>query len=363
MGRPIDYEVAKRILKEEFDAAEQEVGENAAVAVPAIIRESTDKLFNSSTQAFREALVGCCLAKIIDPTIDVRLIYMNQGDRAFNGRTLDENVVNPFLRDRMVPCSRGPYLSVLRRNVSLHEETTRGLRDRDAFGALLIFVGELEGIDAARTRVYLRHLLREFVRLREAANIQLARIARLSLEQYRILIAGMLRVPSGGLIPVLLSVAMFETLKECFKLEWVIEWQGINVADRASGVGGDITIKENGDTVVLAVEVTERPIDRSRVVATFNTKIAVHGISDYLFFFGNAAPGEEAKEAARQYFAQGHDISFLSVEEWLVHSLGTVGPMCRKLFTDKFLDLLGSRDVTAGLKMAWNDQVKTLLGG
>lgn len=362
MGRPIDYEVARRILKEEFEAAEREVGENAPSDVPAVISESTERLFSSNTQAFREALVGCCLAKIIDQEIDVRLIYMNQGDRAFNGRTLDENVVNPLLRDRAVPCSRGPYLSALRRNVSLREETARGLRDKEAFAALLAFVGELEGADAGSARLYLRYLLREFVRLREAADIQLAHIARLSLEQYRTLIAGMLGVPSGGLLPVLLSVAMFETIKECFRLEWVIEWQGINVADRASGVGGDITITENGETV-LAVEVTERPIDRSRVVATFNTKIAVHGISDYLFFFGNTGPGEEAKEAARQYFAQGHDISFLSVEEWLVHSLGTVGPKCRKIFTEKFLGLLGSREVPAGLKMAWNDQVRSLLGG
>ena len=188
-------------------------------------------------------------------------------------------------------------------------------------------------------------MLTEFVRLREAANIQLAQIARLSLEQYRILIAGMLAVPSGGLIPVLLAVAMFQTIKECFKLGWVIEWQGINVADQASGAGGDITIKDDGETV-LVVEVTERSIDRSRVVATFNTKIALHGISDYLFFFGNAGPGDEAKEAARQYFAQGHDISFLSVEEWLVHSLGTVGPKCRRMFTEKFLNLLGLREVS-----------------
>jgi len=361
MGRPIDYEVARNILRGEFEAAEIELRDNAAAAVPAVIRESTERLFSSSTQAFREALVGCCLARIIDQEIDIRLVYMNQGEKAFNARTLDQSVVNPFLKDRMVPCSTGPYLSALRRNVSLHEETARGLRDREAFGALLAFVGELEVASTARAGEYLRHLLRRFVQLREAANIQLAHIARLSLEQYRTLIAGMLGIPSGGLLPVLLSVAMFQTIKECFSLNWVIDWQGINVADQASGAGGDITIKENNETV-LVVEVTERPIDRARVAATFNTKIALHGITDYLFFFGNVIPGDEAKEAARQYFAQGHDISFLSVEEWLVHSLGTVGPKCRKIFTQKFLDLLGAQQVPAGLKMAWNDQVRNLVG-
>jgi len=362
MGRSIDYEIARTILREEFEAAEREARENAAVAVPAVIRESTERLFSSGTQAFREALVGCCLARIVNQEIDIRLPYMNQGDNAFNGRTLDERVVNPFLQDRKIPCSKSPYLSALRRNVSFREETARGLRDKDAFRALLTFIGKIEGADEATARLYLRHLLREFVRLREAADIQLAHIARLSLEQYRLLIAGMLSVPSGGLIPVLLSVAMFETIKECFNLDWEIQSQGINVADQASGAGGDITITEDGEAVLI-VEVTERPIDRSRVVATFNTKIAPQGINDYLFFFGNVKPGEEAKEAARQYFAQGHDISFLSVEEWLVHSLGTVGPKCRRIFTEKFLVLLGAREVPAGLKMVWNDQTRILLGG
>lgn len=363
MGRPIDYEVARRILKEEFEAAEREVGENTPVVVQAVISESTSRLLASRTQAFREALIGCCLARIIDQEIDIRLPYIELAPNAFTGRSLDENVVNPFLHDRMVPCSKSPYLSTIRRGFTFHPESIkRGVRDKGAYEAMLDFIGELEIADKESARSYLRHLLTEFVRLREAANIQLAQIARLSLEQYRILIAGMLAVPSGGLIPVLLAVAMFQTIKECFKLGWVIEWQGINVADQASGAGGDITIKDDGETV-LVVEVTERSIDRSRVVATFNTKIALHGISDYLFFFGNAGPGDEAKEAARQYFAQGHDISFLSVEEWLVHSLGTVGPKCRRMFTEKFLNLLGLREVSAGLKMAWNDEVRRLLGG
>lgn len=72
MGRPIDYEVARRILKEEFEAAEREVGENTPVVVQAVISESTSRLLASRTQAFREALIGCCLARIIDQEIDIR---------------------------------------------------------------------------------------------------------------------------------------------------------------------------------------------------------------------------------------------------------------------------------------------------
>ena len=340
MGRNFDYESAKEVLETEFRQAENEFSENSSVIVGENIRESTERLFSSSTQAFREALIGCLLAKILDPEIDIRLPYVNQGEKAFNGRTLDEKVVNPFLYDQQVPCSKGPYLSALRRSVSFHEETAKGVRDKEAFRALLNFIGEVEGGDEENAKICLRFLLRRFVQLRESAKIKLSHIKRLSLEQFNSLISGMLQIPSGGWLPVLFSVAMFKTIKECFGLNWKIEWQGINVADKAAGVGGDITISEN-DEVILAVEVTERPIDRSRVVSTFNTKIAPHGINDYLFFFSSAHPLDEARDAARQYFAQGHDISFLPVHDWLIHSLGTIGPKCRGQFTENFFGTFG----------------------
>jgi hypothetical protein len=88
---------------------------------------------------------------------------------------------------------------------------------------------------------------------------------------------------------MLVSVAMFKTIKQCYSLDWEIEWQGINVADKASKAGGDITITEEG-IIIFAVEVTERPIDGKRVTATFNTKISPNKISDYLFIYSNIDP-------------------------------------------------------------------------
>jgi hypothetical protein len=158
----------------------------------------------------------------------------------------------------------------------------------------------------------------------------------------------------------LLAVAMFQTLNHCFSLGWLIEWQGINVADRASEVGGDITIKV-ADEVILAVEVTERPIDRARIQSTFATKVLRHGIADYLFFFAAAVPTPDARALAKQYMGQGHDISFLPVKDWLLSSLGTVGPRCRADFTLNFIRLLGAADVPVTLKLAWNQHVRRLL--
>ena len=356
MGRQIDYVAAKSLLAQIFSQAETHFRDNIPVQVPDGIVEATERLFASSTQAYREALIGCALARILDPEIDIHLPYMNQGANAFNGRTLDETVVNPFLQERSVPCSKAPYLSSLRRNIRFEQDTAKGLRDKEAFYAMLRFIDELMGSDEEAANSYLLFLMVAFVLLRDSADITLRKIGRLSLDQYSSLAGGLLSTPSGGLVPVLLAVAMFKTIKDCYGLDWEIEWQGINVADSASGAGGDITIRRNHE-IVLVVEVTERPIQRERVVSTFNTKISPSGLDDYLFLYSVNAPSQDARAAAQKYFAQGHEINFVSVREWIITTMTTIGPKCRAMFTVKCLELLGAKGVPAAVKQTWNDQV------
>ena len=170
----------------------------------------------------------------------------------------------------------------------------------------------------------------------------------------------MLQVQSGGLIPVLLVVAMLQTIKSCFGLKWEIGFQGINVSDKSSGAGGDITVTLAGETV-LAVEVTERPIDKARVVSTFNTKVMRAGIQDYLFVYSDATPADDARKVARTYFSQGHEINFVQVKEWILNNLVTLGGKCRSTFTKELLALLDVREVPASVKISWNDLVKKVV--
>ncbi len=341
----LDYRQATTLLEDLFAEAEAAYLNNdpptgGQVAVPLAT------LFASATQSYREALLGCGLARLLDRSINIRRIYINQGADAFNGRTLDERVVNPFLHDHMVPSSRGPYLAVFRRNVELRPETGAGLRDKAGYAAVLDVVDALETAEPDNARAIVLCLLYGFVAMRETATISLARISRLSLEQYDALIANLLQVQSRGLIPVLLVVAMLHTIKACYSLTWDIEWHGINVADRASGAGGDITVKK-GRNILLAIEITERPIDRARIVSTFTTKIVRGGIEEYLFVYGSALPSEEARQAARTYFSQGHEINFLEVREWIVNNLATLGARCRSLFTRQILTLFETPEVPA----------------
>ncbi len=351
-----DYAAASELLKRCFDLAGQQLAQGGISAIPSATQAAADTLFASTTQAYREALVGCALVKCVEPTTDIRRPYVGQGEHAYNGRTLDERVVNPFLKGRSVPCSSGPYLSALRRNVQFVPETL-GQRDAKAYSAFLDYIVALEQASTvAEVEALLVYLLSRFIQLREASDVPLLRVKQLSLQQYRRLIDQLVRSPSGGLNSLLVAVAVFKAMKTRLSVDWDIQWQGINVADRASGAGGDITIKLAGESF-LTIEVTERPVDAPRVVATFASKIAPTGIEDYMFLLGTSPATPEAILQAKQYFAQGHSVEFLNETEWAVSILATIGVAGRRLFYNDLVELLGDRSVPASVKMLWNDVV------
>jgi hypothetical protein len=104
---PIDYEAARGLVDQLFSEAEEDLLRQTTPGIPEALSEHFETIFRSNTQAYREVLVGCAIARIQDPSINIRLPYVKQAANAYNGRTLDERVVNPFLRDNRIPSSHG----------------------------------------------------------------------------------------------------------------------------------------------------------------------------------------------------------------------------------------------------------------
>ncbi len=359
----IGYSAARDTLEKHFAEVEDASFEGAPPTVEAGIVDAYDVMFKSRTQAFREALLGCILARLHDKGINIRLPYTGHGQDAYNGRTLDEKVVNPFLRSKKIPCSKGPFLNVFRRSVQFTEDARRGKRDTKAYDAFLSVITVLEKTgDQDLLTDILRYHFHRFIQLREATVIEMAKLRRISLQQCEELISGLLNTQSGGRFPMFVIVSAFETLKKTLGLDWDIEYQGINVADGASGAGGDVTIKDAGK-VVLAAEVTERLVDRSRVVSTFDTKIAPNAIEDYLFFIKNRVQAAAAVEQAKRYFSQGHEINFLEITNWIVTMLSVLGRKGRQLFINEMVCLLDDIAVPAALKVAWNEIIVRIASG
>jgi len=360
MAIDIDSNAALETLENLFADVQNQL---MAQAVPPFAPELIPAfavLFNTTIQSPREALLGCAIARLQNRAINIRLPYAGQAENAFNARTLDEEAINPFLQERRIPASKGPYLAMFRRNFRFDPSRREGQKNKVLFDAFLDLITVLERTEDEETlSAFIIYLLYKFARLREDAEVPLSRLNRLSLEQYDILLQSLLDTNSGGRLPVVIVVATFRTIKEFFDKEWVIDFQGINVADRPTGAGGDVTITDGG-RILLAAEITERPVGRPRILATFNTKIAPNGIEDYLFFVPLNTLAPEARQQARQYFAQGNEVNFLEIKGWVLNSLATMGRRGRDLFNGHLLALMNDEAMPRQLKVAWNDYISAL---
>lgn len=75
----IDYEKAQELLLEEFSEVESETLSGSRPQVSNKLSEAFDTLFQSKTQAYREVLLGCLIAGILNKSIDITLPYTKQG--------------------------------------------------------------------------------------------------------------------------------------------------------------------------------------------------------------------------------------------------------------------------------------------
>jgi hypothetical protein len=353
---------ARTEIQDQFLMAEKAAIDHQPPMVEQFLLEDMDLVFMSQTQAYREVLLGCILVRVIDKDKDIHLPYVKMGEMAFSGRSLDERVVNPFLHEKRIPCSRGPYLSVFRRQVRFDKATREGVKDQKGYDAFLRLLDWAAG-ETSQEKLFgfLDYLLYRFVLLREAAQISLIRLDRVSLSQYKYLIHGLLNRQSGGIFPVILVLAMIEAIVSRFVLDWQVEHQGINVSDKASGVGGDIIVKESGKDVI-AIEVTERPVDVPRVIATFTEKIAPLNIPDYIFAVHISQIEEQARQQVEKYFTQGYEVIFIDISEWLANTLVTVGNQGRRIFQERIIYHLSKENMPKSLKVAWNEEITRLIG-
>jgi hypothetical protein len=360
---PLNYPAARQLLETEFLAIEERVLSNAPIPpIEAELSAACDALFASETMAFREALLGSALAFLQDQTIDLTKPYMNHGDGAYNARTFDQMSVNPFLQEKRIPSTKGPFLSKFRRSIRFDDSLHTGTKDRTACHGFLACLAAIPDL-ATRGELlaFIRHLLFRFATAREASDVPINRIQRFSFDQYDSLTARLLSAKSGGRFPLLIVVAALTALKESLHAAWTIEWQEINVADSPSGAVGDVTLKVGSD-VLLAAEITERIVDHGRLVATFNSKIAPSAMRDYLFFTTQDPPSDTHAQANR-YFAQGHEISFLDIREWVRNILGVMGSDGRTVFNNTIVTLMENFRVPQAVKAAWNEAVDHVIGG
>lgn len=356
MGKQLDLALAKSHLAEVFEEAERRflLGDR----ITSNISDDLIRVFSSASQSYREALLGCVLARSIDHEINPLHPYIDQSDAAFSGRTLDEKVVNPELQKRRIPASRGPYLAVFRRNVKFVAATVEGLRDKDGYEAFLRILESVTKANAADLQTMLLEVAQRFISAREENDVPLARVRVLPQVAVRSFLGGLVRRQSGGRLPVFVAASVASAVTRTLGLEIVVETQGINVADAARGVAGDLVVRR-GSEIILAAEVTERPLDSDRILATHTTKIVPLNLSDYTFLTTNGTVGD-ITQSLKRLAILGHDVAICDLAEWASHILAFGGARSRAQFLDEMIERLSGPDVPKSVKLAWNDEIAQL---
>lgn len=268
-----------------------------------------EQLANSKGVAVRYALVTQLLGKVADPTRDMHSVQLAGGSPGtWDARSFSTAVVVPWVSENqyVLGTSAEPYASKPLRRERL-EADMPNVRYQADWNALVALFARLEAKGEEATKQTLRRVLRALVRRLAAQSFGYPIPQRISIRRLQEILDEFLGTASGGLRPQVVTTGLMRTVGEAFSLFAEVESQGINEADAAGGVPGDVICYSRNDPeqICLVVEVKDRELTLGHIDATaVKAKQADVGLANILF----AVPG--IREADRA------DIASRVANEW-----------------------------------------------
>lgn len=224
-----------------------------------------DELTDSGVKSIRYALVTQMLGKIADPERSLMALQLGKSDEgawdarsgAWDARSFATAVVVPWERDnqQVIGASPDPYVSKPLRRLRLDDGTS--VRSKIEWNRLIAFFVPLDTAPSEELHRAFRRVLQSLVRRLARQSFSYPIPHRISQHHLERLVLKFMSQPSGGLRPLAVSAALFKTLGEGFSLFSDVRSQGINEADAASGMPGDIMCHDQAGRVCLAVEVKD----------------------------------------------------------------------------------------------------------
>lgn len=273
---------------------------------------------NPHNQAGIRLLLSCTLAKVHNPSLDIRKPYTKiGGEDSYSGRTYDEAHIGPFITRHQLPCN--PTTAFLtpalrNRNIVLTPDVDLVGRPPELYRTVL---GLLD--DIHHGRVSAKEVLTEAIRwllvIKEERRDRIEGLIRelelpgstpLSSESIVSLIAQHLKCRGASRLPVLVVAAAYRSAVEYLR-ERALPLRPHNAADERTGALGDIEITlVNDDKVVTSYEmkmkrVTQGDIDRAL------QKIVDAGkrVDNYIFITTEVVDPRVAEYAASVYEKTG----------------------------------------------------------
>ena len=218
--------------------------------------------FIDSTVGIRYAVLTQLLGKYADPSRD--LLCLQRGDQDlpaeagyWDPRGFSKRVVVPWVQKNhsVLGTSAEPYVSKPLRRPRL-DEGMESLKNRQDWNALVKFLTELQSAsDPSIIEDAVLRCLRSIARRLRAQKVDYPIPNRVGLDHLCDILDRYLEISSGGLRPLVVATALMRTLGKAYSLFPKIDSQGVNEADAAAGVPGDVMCYDDNGDLALAVEV------------------------------------------------------------------------------------------------------------
>ncbi len=283
-----------------------------------------DRLVDSSFVSIRYAVVTQILGKLADSSRSLLYLQSGSGEPgAWNARSFCDAVIVPWVAENhdVIGTSAEPYASKPLRRLRLSRNMP-DVRSND-WDRLVALFESLENASPDELRIAYRRCLAAVARRLSRQSFKYPIPIRISAARTRDSLENFLSDQSGGLRPMVVAAALMQVLGEGFSLFSRVESQGVNEADAATGVPGDVMCYAADNSVVMAVEVKDRNITLTDVrSSTRKAQQADQRLSNFLFTAPGIVPSEKAEidESMERAWASGLNLYQVDLLELAANS-------------------------------------------
>ena len=215
------FDKAKQILDNRWRAIKKlsEI-EDFGIEIPSDIRQAISSSVNSRTKSYRYVLPTQILAKLTDSLLDCRCIQEGSGRKgSFDARSFCRKTIVEFDRenDNVLGGSGDPYVNNPLRIPAITVEHRSAQKDSEGFDKLCLVLEFVEENPKVVCKIFDLVLQAVWGRLQKVSIVYPVP-NRVSLEQVQDLLGKFLHQRTGGLRLQCISVALFQTIGECFHL-------------------------------------------------------------------------------------------------------------------------------------------------
>lgn len=284
-----------------------------------------DRLVDSSVVSIRYAVMTQMLGKIADSSRSLLYLQSGTGEPgAWNARSFCDSVIVPWVAENhdVIGTSAEPYASKPLRRLQLRHGMP-DVRNSKEWDCLVTLFESLEDASLDELRETYRRCLAAVARRLARQSFKYPIPMRISAARTWATLEEFLSDQSGGLRPMVVASALMQVLGEGFGLFSRVESQGVNEADAASGVPGDVMCYAKDDSLIMAVEVKDRNLTLTDVrSSTRKAQQADQGFSSFLFTAPGIVPSEKAEidESLERAWASGLNLYQVDLLEFATSS-------------------------------------------